>query len=116
MCVQSHARTVSRISGAMLEAGIEKSPHFQWLLVPGVVGLLVFATSAPGFPWWVGIAIYPFLFLAYAHLYSLCFPPGSKKNNIRGWLLSVAIALFQVIFWSIVFAIARHRYLESLVQ
>jgi hypothetical protein len=113
---KSYARTASRLSGTMLEPGVEKSLHFQCLLVPGVVGLLLFVTSAPVFPWWVGVAIYPFLFMAYAHLYSLCFPPRFEKNDIRGWLLSIGLALFQVVFWVILFAIARHEYVESLAQ
>ncbi len=100
----------------MFYPDIEKSQHFQWLLVPGIVGLLLFTTSAPGFPWWVGVGLYPVVALAYLHLYSICFPPEFSKNTFRGWVLSVALVLFQIGYWAAIFLIAQHIYRNSLAQ
>ena len=100
----------------MFEPGVEKSRHFQWLFLPGLVGLALFTMVAPGFPWWSGLAIYPVLVLACLHLYSLCFPPAAKKNDLRGLVLATLLVLFQIAFWVVIFAIARYQYLKSLGQ
>jgi hypothetical protein len=91
-----------------------KSPHFSGLAAPGILGLALFTMTAPGFPWWFGLALYPVVLLTYGHLHNLAFPPGKSKKGAKAVLLASALVLFQIAFWFAVFAYAQDRYLRGL--
>ena len=88
----------------------EEAAHFEWLSAPSLFGLWLFVDSAPGFPWWVGVLLYPFVLLAYGGLYLIFFPTKQGKNTIRGWAIAAGLVVFQLAYWAVMFLMANHLY------